>query len=31
MHERIAGYIGIAGSSETWADQWGMGDDQVRK
>jgi hypothetical protein len=29
--ERTAGYIGIGGSSETWADKWGMGDDQVRK
>lgn len=31
MRERIAGYIGIGGPSETCADQWEVGDDQVRK
>jgi hypothetical protein len=31
MHKMIASYIGIGGLSETWADQWRKGDDQVRK
>jgi hypothetical protein len=32
MYKRtVGGYIGIGGPSETCADQWGMGDDQVRK